>query len=126
VAAYKSAEDLYKYMGQIFELAFQTDGLKEKLSATGVTLTLNLADPESTIAVDFAHGPVAVRNGVHFGWSTMVATDWWFARDQAWKIPRSRRRHRPRPTCQRRALNGRHAAGIRASCALRQTARSNS
>jgi uncharacterized protein YdgA (DUF945 family) len=26
-----------------------------------------------TIAVDFAHGPVAVRNGVYFGWSTMVA-----------------------------------------------------
>ncbi len=26
-----------------------------------------------TIAVDFAHGPVAVQNGVHFGWSTMVA-----------------------------------------------------
>ena len=27
----------------------------------------------ATIAVDFAHGPVAVQNGVHFGWSTMVA-----------------------------------------------------
>jgi uncharacterized protein YdgA (DUF945 family) len=25
------------------------------------------------ILVDFAHGPVAVGNGVHFGWSTMVA-----------------------------------------------------
>ena len=25
------------------------------------------------IAVDFAHGPVAVLDGVHFGWSTMVA-----------------------------------------------------
>jgi hypothetical protein len=58
VAAYKSAEDLYKYMGQIFELAFQTDGLKEKLNATGVTLTLNLADPASTIAVDFGNGIV--------------------------------------------------------------------
>jgi len=27
----------------------------------------------ATIAVDFTHGPVAIRNGVHFGWSTMVA-----------------------------------------------------
>jgi putative sterol carrier protein len=45
-------------MGQIFELAFQTDGLKEKLNATGVTLTLNLVDPESTIAVDFGNGIV--------------------------------------------------------------------
>jgi uncharacterized protein YdgA (DUF945 family) len=27
----------------------------------------------ATIAVDFAHGPVAVQKGVHFGWSTMVA-----------------------------------------------------
>jgi uncharacterized protein YdgA (DUF945 family) len=26
-----------------------------------------------TIAIDFAHGPVTVRNGVHVGWSTMVA-----------------------------------------------------
>ena len=25
------------------------------------------------VAVDFAHGPVAVQKGVHFGWSTMVA-----------------------------------------------------
>src|SRR5512138_1008449 len=25
------------------------------------------------IAVDFAHGPVAVQRGVHFGWSAMVA-----------------------------------------------------
>ncbi|MEO8466115.1 MAG: DUF945 family protein [Gammaproteobacteria bacterium] len=29
--------------------------------------------PHATIAVDFAHGPVAVQKGVHFGWSTMVA-----------------------------------------------------
>jgi hypothetical protein len=56
VAAYKSAEDLYKYMGQIFALAFETDGLKEKLNATGVTLKLNLTDPESVIAVDFGRG----------------------------------------------------------------------
>ena len=27
----------------------------------------------ATIAVDFAHGPVAVQKGVYFGWSTMVA-----------------------------------------------------
>ena len=27
----------------------------------------------ATIAVDFMHGPVAVQNGVHFGWSAMVA-----------------------------------------------------
>ncbi len=27
----------------------------------------------ATIAVDFAHGPVAVQKGVHLGWSTMVA-----------------------------------------------------
>src|SRR5437016_13868054 len=58
MGAYKSAEDLYKYMGQIFALAFETDGLKEKLNATGVTLKLNLADPDSVIAVDFGNGIV--------------------------------------------------------------------
>ena len=58
MAAYKSAEDLYKYMGQIFALAFETEGLKEKLNATGVTLKLNLTDPDSVIAVDFGNGVV--------------------------------------------------------------------
>jgi hypothetical protein len=58
VGAYKSAEDLYKYMGQIFALAFETPGLKDKLNATGVTLELKLTDPDSTIAVDFGNGVV--------------------------------------------------------------------
>ena len=58
MGTYKSAEDLYKYMGQIFALAFETDGLKEKLNATGVTLKLNLSDPDSVIAVDFGGGIV--------------------------------------------------------------------
>ena len=58
MGAYKSAEDLYKYMGQIFALAFETDGLKQKLNATGVTLKLNLTDPDSVIAVDFGQGIV--------------------------------------------------------------------
>jgi hypothetical protein len=56
VAAYKSAADLYQYMGQIFALAFETEGLKENLNATGVTLKLNLTDPDSVIAVDFGRG----------------------------------------------------------------------
>jgi ubiquinone biosynthesis protein UbiJ len=43
-------------MGQIFALAFETEGLKEKLNATGVTLKLNLTDPDSVIAVDFGQG----------------------------------------------------------------------
>lgn len=58
MGAYKSAEDLYKYMGQIFALAFETEGLKEKLNATGVALKLNLTDPDSVIAVDFGQGIV--------------------------------------------------------------------
>lgn len=58
MAAYKSAEDLYTYMGRIFDLAFETDGLKEKLHATGVVLRLNLSDPDAVIAVDFGRGIV--------------------------------------------------------------------
>ena len=58
MGAYKSAEDLYQYMGQIFALAFETEGLKEKLNATGVTLKLNLTDPDSVIAVDFGNSVV--------------------------------------------------------------------
>ena len=58
MGVYKSAEDLYQYMGQIFALAFETEGLSEKLNATGVKLKLNLSDPDSTIAVDFGQGVV--------------------------------------------------------------------
>ena len=58
MGVYKSAEDLYKYMGQIFALAFETEGLSGKLNATGVKLKLNLSDPDSTIAVDFGQGVV--------------------------------------------------------------------
>ena len=58
MGVYKSAEDLYKYMGQIFGLAFETEGLGDKLNATGVKLKLNLSDPDSTIAVDFGQGVV--------------------------------------------------------------------
>jgi ubiquinone biosynthesis protein UbiJ len=58
MGAYKSAEELYKYMGQIFALAFETDELNQKLNATGVTLKLNLSDPDSVIAVDFGQGVV--------------------------------------------------------------------
>jgi uncharacterized protein YdgA (DUF945 family) len=30
-------------------------------------------DGRATIAVSFTHGPVTIRNGIHVGWSTMVA-----------------------------------------------------
>jgi ubiquinone biosynthesis protein UbiJ len=70
VGAYKSAEDLYQYMGQIFALAFETDGLRQKLNATGVTLTLNLTDPDSTIAVDFGNG--VVQYGADIAMETAV------------------------------------------------------
>lgn len=64
MGTYKSAEDLYTYMGQIFALAFETEGLKEKLNATGVTLKLNLSDPDSVIAVDFGNSIVQCGSDV--------------------------------------------------------------
>jgi uncharacterized protein YdgA (DUF945 family) len=46
----------------------------EYLAQTGAlnAATASLAH-RATIVVDFAHGPVTVRNGVHLGWSAMVA-----------------------------------------------------
>jgi len=58
VGVYKTADDLYEYMSQIFALAFQTEGLGAKLNATGTQLKLNLDDPDSTIAIDFGKGIV--------------------------------------------------------------------
>ena len=58
VGVYGSAEDLYKYMSQIFTLAFETDGLAEKLRATGVAIRLNYTDPDSVMAIDFGRGIV--------------------------------------------------------------------
>ena len=82
MGAYKSAEELYKYMGQIFALAFETDGLKEKLNATGVTLKLNLADPDSTIAVDFGRGIVEFGDDITMD----VAVDLQMSADTAHKF----------------------------------------
>ena len=58
MGVYKSADDLYKYMSQIFALAFETEGLGEKLNGTGIQLKLNLDDPESAIAIDFGQSIV--------------------------------------------------------------------
>ena len=82
MGAYKSAEDLYKYMGQIFALAFETPGLKEKLNATGVTLKLNLTDPDSTIAVDFGNGVVQYGSDITMD----VAVDLEMTADNAHKF----------------------------------------
>ena len=82
MGAYKSAEDLYKYMGQIFSLAFETPGLKEKLNATGVTLRLNLTDPDSTIAVDFGNGVVQYGSDITMD----VAVDLEMTADNAHKF----------------------------------------
>lgn len=58
MGVYSNADDLYKYMGQIFSLAFETEGLGEKLNSTGVALKLNYTDPDSVMAVDFGRGVV--------------------------------------------------------------------
>ena len=52
------------------ELALSPDYLAQ-IGARGAPV--DALSKHVTIAVDFAHGPVAVQNGVHFGWSTMVA-----------------------------------------------------
>src|SRR5688572_16042293 len=51
------------------ELRFVPDNVAQ-LAAFAENLGLFAALP---VAIDFAHGPVAVLDGVHFGWSKMVA-----------------------------------------------------
>ena len=64
MGVYATADDLYKYMGQIFELAFQTEGLGDKLRSTGVAIKLSYTDPDSVMAVDFGHGIVECGSDV--------------------------------------------------------------
>lgn len=64
MGVYKTAEDLYKYMGQIFSLAFETEELAEKLKATGVAIRLNYTDPDSVMAIDFGRGVVECGDDV--------------------------------------------------------------
>ena len=60
---FTSAAEVVKYIGGIFEAAFQDDELSQKLRDTGVVLKFDLSDPETDLVVDMANGVVREGEG---------------------------------------------------------------
>ena len=69
MGVYTDAESLYCYMGQMFNVAFETEDLGDRLRASGVAVRLHHTDPDATISIDFGKGVV------EFGDDSTVAAD---------------------------------------------------
>lgn len=63
MGVYKSADDLYQYMGRTFTAAFEDADLGARLKETGAKITMHFKDPDSVIAVDFGTGTVQFGEG---------------------------------------------------------------
>lgn len=51
---FREAEEVVQYIGGIFETAFSTDGIGDKLAATGIVLLVRSTDPDSQFTVDMS------------------------------------------------------------------------
>ena len=49
---FKDQDEVVHYIGGIFETAFATEGIGDKLAATGVILLVRSTDPDSAFVVD--------------------------------------------------------------------------
>ena len=58
MGVYKTAEELYTYMGKIFQAGFDDPELGDRFRAVGATIRLNYRDPDSKITIDFGQGLV--------------------------------------------------------------------
>jgi putative sterol carrier protein len=58
VSVYATSDDVYKYLGRIFEMAFEDPELAAKLYETKTTMTLHYKNPDSTIFIDWGNGKV--------------------------------------------------------------------
>jgi hypothetical protein len=55
---FSNADEVVHYIGGIFETAFATDEIGDKLAATGIVLLVRSTDPESQFTVDMANRKV--------------------------------------------------------------------
>jgi hypothetical protein len=64
VGVFKDEDEVYRYLGKIFQVSLADPELGPKLRKVGSVLKLNQADPESTIVIDFGEGVVQLgRDG---------------------------------------------------------------
>lgn len=57
---FKDADEVYRYLSEVWRVALKDEAFATKLGATGLKLRLNYTDPESTITVDLP-GQVVVE-----------------------------------------------------------------
>jgi hypothetical protein len=55
---FREADEVVQYIGGIFRTAFDTDGIGDKLAATGIVLLVRSTDPASEFTVDMANRTV--------------------------------------------------------------------
>lgn len=60
---FANADEVYKYVGGVFRLANETDGVGEKLRAANMVLRLNYSGPDATITVVMKEPAVEVITG---------------------------------------------------------------
>lgn len=74
--AFTSSAEVVKYIGGIFEAAFEDDELATKLRETGVVLKFELTDPDTVLVIDALNGVVQEGDdGVTVGATMTMASD---------------------------------------------------
>ncbi|HEY2057341.1 SCP2 sterol-binding domain-containing protein [Amycolatopsis sp. NBC_01480] len=58
MGVFKDEDEVYRYLGKIFQVSLADPELGPKLRKVGSVLKLNQSDPESTIVIDFGEGVV--------------------------------------------------------------------
>lgn len=58
MAYFKEADEVYRYIGGIFEEALQDPELADRLASSGVVLRINCREPTATILVDMPNRTV--------------------------------------------------------------------
>lgn len=60
MATFRDGADAAHYIGQIFQVAFQTPGVGDQLAATGKKIRLELVDPTTTVNLDLGAREVSL------------------------------------------------------------------
>jgi len=69
--AFAKPEEVYRYLGGIFETAFADPELAEKLAATGLVLKMVCTNPDSALVIDTPNGKVVIDAFDHPSDATM-------------------------------------------------------
>jgi hypothetical protein len=58
MAGFGDEDELYKYIGGIFRVAFEDPELEPKMKATNMVFAMHCVEPESALTIDMANGQV--------------------------------------------------------------------